>query len=94
MLNILLPRAARLVLVYLGAATSTRFCENPNMTAIYKLKPDFRDPRFSQFDFVCDEKSFFGNQHLHADFDGINISKLSWEPHLFGDLWEPQVVTG
>ncbi len=64
------------------------------MTAVFILKFDFRDPRFSQFDLVDDSHSFFGNNNLYADFRGKDISKLSWQPYRFGDAWVPQKVTG
>jgi hypothetical protein len=63
------------------------------MTAVYKLKPVFDDPRFARYDFDLDT-SLIGNEYLYQDFDGRNPGKLNWEPVPLAALWKPCRLLG
>ena len=63
------------------------------MTAVYKLKPVFDDPRFARYDFDLDP-SLIGNEYLYQDFDGRNPGKLNWEPVPLAALWKPCRLLG
>lgn len=62
------------------------------MREFYELKFDYADPRLAQFDFKNDEHSYFGNEYLFKDFDNVNGGKLSWQPPVLSEVWEPQEV--